>query len=77
MDDIVSLLAVICYLALFRLDELGMAHYRRFIWAQDSNKMYKVNFTYTKSYRGNCKEREGQKPKYKYLNMSRQLISSV
>ena len=36
-------LTVICYLALFRLDELGMAHYRRFVRAQDTNKMHKVS----------------------------------
>lgn len=32
---------VFCYLALFRLDELGIGHFRKFVRAQDVNKMYK------------------------------------
>lgn len=36
-----NLYAVLVYLALFRLDELGMANYRMFVKTQDINKMYK------------------------------------
>lgn len=36
-----SLYAVLVYLALFRLDELGMANYRQFVKSQDINRMYK------------------------------------
>lgn len=36
------MLAVVCYLALFRLDELGMAHFRKFVSSQDINRMYRV-----------------------------------
>lgn len=36
-----NLYAVLTYLALFRLDELGMAHYRQFVKSQDLNRMYK------------------------------------
>ncbi|KAF6035596.1 CFAP99 [Bugula neritina] len=40
-----TLLKVITYLALFRLDELGMPHFRKFIRTQDFNIMYKfLNF---------------------------------
>lgn len=40
-----NLYKVICYLALFRIDELGMVHFRRFVGSQDINKMYKfLNF---------------------------------
>ena len=37
-----SFIAVVAYLALFRLDELGMGHFRKFVRTQDVNKMYKV-----------------------------------
>ena len=40
-----SVFPVICYLATFRLDELGMAHFRKFVSSQDINKMYRVGFT--------------------------------
>lgn len=36
-----NLYAVLVYLALFRLDELGMANYRQFVKSQDINRMYK------------------------------------
>ena len=36
------ILTVLCYLGLFRLDELGMPHYRKFVRSQDVNKMYRV-----------------------------------
>lgn len=36
-----NLYHVICYLAMFRLDELGMAHFRKFVSSQDINKMYR------------------------------------
>lgn len=36
-----NLYAVLVYLALFRLDELGVANYRMFVRSQDINKMYK------------------------------------
>ncbi|XP_076105059.1 cilia- and flagella-associated protein 99-like isoform X3 [Mytilus galloprovincialis] len=36
-----NLYHVICYLATFRLDELGMAHFRKFVSSQDINKMYR------------------------------------
>ncbi|XP_067935947.1 cilia- and flagella-associated protein 99-like [Watersipora subatra] len=40
-----SLLKVLTYLALFRIDEIGMAHFRRFVRTQDFNIMYKfLNF---------------------------------
>ncbi|XP_064599674.1 cilia- and flagella-associated protein 99-like [Liolophura sinensis] len=40
-----NLYTVICYLAVFRLDELGMSHFRKFVFSQDVNKMYKfLNF---------------------------------
>lgn len=40
-----NLYKVMCYLALFRLDEIGVAQYRRFVRSQDTNKMYKfLNF---------------------------------
>ncbi|XP_062503642.1 cilia- and flagella-associated protein 99-like [Corticium candelabrum] len=32
---------VLAYLAIFRLEELGMAHFRRFVNTQPTNKMYK------------------------------------
>ncbi|XP_039271388.2 cilia- and flagella-associated protein 99-like [Styela clava] len=36
-----NLFNVLCYLILFRLDELGMSHMKKFIQSQDVNKMYK------------------------------------
>ena len=39
-------IAVVCYLALFRLDELGMAHFRKFVASQDINRMYRVSWMY-------------------------------
>ncbi|XP_071946919.1 cilia- and flagella-associated protein 99-like [Antedon mediterranea] len=36
-----NLYTVLCYLSLYRLDELGMANYRKFIRTQDVNKMFK------------------------------------
>ncbi|XP_048746948.2 cilia- and flagella-associated protein 99-like isoform X2 [Ostrea edulis] len=40
-----NLYTVVCYLALFRLDELGMAHFRKFVSSQDVNRMYRfLNF---------------------------------
>ncbi|KAK3094329.1 hypothetical protein FSP39_000366 [Pinctada imbricata] len=40
-----NLYNVVCYLALFRLDELGMAHFRKFVNSQDVNRMYRfLNF---------------------------------
>lgn len=36
-----NLYSVLAYLALFRLDELGMAHYRQFVKSQDLNRMYR------------------------------------
>lgn len=36
-----NLYLVICYLATFRLDELGMAHFRKFVSSQDINRMYR------------------------------------
>ncbi|XP_013415844.1 cilia- and flagella-associated protein 99 isoform X1 [Lingula anatina] len=40
-----NLYKVLTYLALFRLDELEVAHYRKFVKSQDVNKMYKfLNF---------------------------------
>lgn len=39
-------ISVICYLATFRLDELGMAHFRKFVSSQDINKMYRVSNTH-------------------------------
>uniref|UniRef100_K1Q724 Cilia- and flagella-associated protein 99 n=1 Tax=Magallana gigas TaxID=29159 RepID=K1Q724_MAGGI len=40
-----NLYTVVCYLALFRLDELGMAHFRKFVSSQDINRMYRfLNF---------------------------------
>lgn len=38
-------LTVFAYLALFRLDELGMAQYRRFVRAMDVNKMFRVGIS--------------------------------
>ncbi|KAK3590166.1 hypothetical protein CHS0354_041220 [Potamilus streckersoni] len=32
---------VLSYLALFRLDELGMTHFRQFVSSQDTNRMYR------------------------------------
>ncbi|KAJ7370390.1 Cilia- and flagella-associated protein 99 [Desmophyllum pertusum] len=32
---------VVVYLALYRLDELGIAHYRKFVVSHEANKMYK------------------------------------
>lgn len=34
---------VICYLAVFRLDELGMIHFKKFVSSQDVNRMYRVS----------------------------------
>lgn len=40
-----NLYIVTSYLAFFRLDELGVAHFRKFVSAQDINKMYRfLNF---------------------------------
>lgn len=40
-----NLYTVICYLALFRLDELGIGYFRKLVGSQDINKMYKfLNF---------------------------------
>ncbi|XP_069798286.1 cilia- and flagella-associated protein 99 isoform X2 [Narcine bancroftii] len=36
-----NLFAVICYLATFRLNELGLKHFTKFISSQDVNKMHK------------------------------------
>ncbi|XP_033109719.1 cilia- and flagella-associated protein 99-like [Anneissia japonica] len=36
-----NLYTVLCYLSLYRLDELGMANYRKFIRTQDVNKMFR------------------------------------
>jgi hypothetical protein len=36
------LFRVIAYLAIFRLEELGMAHFRRFVTSQPVSKMHKV-----------------------------------
>ena len=37
-----SVFLVVVYLALYRLDELGIAHYRKFVVSHEANKMYKV-----------------------------------
>ena len=34
--------SVLVYLALYRLDELGIAHFRKFIVSHEANKMFKV-----------------------------------
>ncbi|XP_046574848.1 cilia- and flagella-associated protein 99-like [Haliotis rubra] len=40
-----SLYSVICYLILFRMDELGLPHLRKFVQSQNASKMYKfLNF---------------------------------
>ncbi|KAL5022107.1 hypothetical protein ScPMuIL_001262 [Solemya velum] len=40
-----NMYSVLCYLTLFRLDELGITHFRSFVKSQDINKMYKfLNF---------------------------------
>ncbi|ESO95041.1 hypothetical protein LOTGIDRAFT_188889, partial [Lottia gigantea] len=40
-----SLYSVFCYLMLFRLDELGISQFRRFIYSQDINRVFKfLNF---------------------------------
>ncbi|CAH1785079.1 unnamed protein product, partial [Owenia fusiformis] len=40
-----NLYIVFAYIALFRLDELGMSHFRKFVRSQDVNKMYRfLNF---------------------------------
>ncbi|KAJ8317728.1 hypothetical protein KUTeg_005632 [Tegillarca granosa] len=40
-----NLYIVICYLAVFRLDELGMIHFKKFVSSQDVNRMYRfLNF---------------------------------
>nr|CAB3230279.1 RSP4/6 uncharacterized protein LOC100183762 [Phallusia mammillata] len=36
-----SLYSVLCYLLIFRLDELGIGHFRKFLNTQNVNKMYK------------------------------------
>lgn len=36
-------LSVLVYLALYRLDELGIAHFRKFIVSHEANKMFKVS----------------------------------
>lgn len=36
-----NLYTVMCYLALFRLDELGIGFFRKLVGSQDANKMYK------------------------------------
>lgn len=33
------------YLTLYRLDELGAVHYRKFVMTQNITKMHKVNIT--------------------------------
>ena len=38
-------LSVLCYLALFRLEELGVGYFRKLVASQDINKMFKfLNF---------------------------------
>ena len=34
--------SVLVYLALYRLDELGIAHFRKFVVSHEANKMFKV-----------------------------------
>ncbi|KXJ14416.1 cilia- and flagella-associated protein 99 [Exaiptasia diaphana] len=36
-----NLYIVLTYLALYRLDELGLSHFKKFVASQDSNKMYR------------------------------------
>ncbi|KAK3705681.1 hypothetical protein QZH41_009514, partial [Actinostola sp. cb2023] len=36
-----NLYLVLSYLALYRLDELGLSHFKKFVLVQDSNKMYR------------------------------------
>lgn len=38
----ISLLAVICYLATFQLEELGLQHFSRIVKSLDTVKMHKV-----------------------------------
>ncbi|XP_071493877.1 cilia- and flagella-associated protein 99-like [Diadema antillarum] len=46
-----NLYTVLCYLALYRLDELGMANFRKFIRSQDVNKMHKfLAFSFNETY---------------------------
>ena len=42
--------SVLAYLALFRLDELGMSHFRQFVRSQDLNRMYRVRTPHTCTY---------------------------
>ena len=42
IDFTVPFLAL-TYLTLYRLDELGAVHYRKFVLAQNITKMHKVN----------------------------------
>ncbi|XP_032240106.2 cilia- and flagella-associated protein 99 isoform X1 [Nematostella vectensis] len=44
-----NLYVVLAYLALYRLDELGVAQFRKFILSQESNKMYRyLSFIFNK-----------------------------
>ena len=35
-------LSVLVYIALYRLDELGIAHFKKFVVSHEANKMFKV-----------------------------------
>ena len=40
--NLIIFFIVVAYMALFRLDELGISHFRKFMLAQDLNKIIKV-----------------------------------
>ncbi|XP_053407341.1 cilia- and flagella-associated protein 99-like isoform X2 [Mercenaria mercenaria] len=72
-----NLYAVLVYLALFRLDELGMANYRQFVKSQDINRTHKfLNFFFNeKSITGWMKD-EWQKY-YEHVFVQTKLVSPL
>ncbi|XP_062588762.1 cilia- and flagella-associated protein 99-like isoform X2 [Saccostrea cucullata] len=72
-----NLYTVVCYLALFRLDELGMAHFRKFVSSQDINRMYRfLNFFLDEK---NLLSwiRDGWEKYYEHVFVESNLISSI
>ncbi|XP_061186311.1 cilia- and flagella-associated protein 99-like isoform X2 [Saccostrea echinata] len=72
-----NLYTVVCYLALFRLDELGMAHFRKFVASQDINRMYRfLNFFLDEK---NLLSwiRDGWEKYYEHVFVESNMISSI
>ncbi|XP_022343302.2 cilia- and flagella-associated protein 99-like isoform X1 [Crassostrea virginica] len=72
-----NLYTVVCYLALFRLDELGMAHFRKFVASQDINRMYRFLNFFLDEKNLMTWIRDGWEKYYEHVFVETNMISSI